>query len=295
MGNKYSLDNIDYTQIKPLDLFNLTSDFTWDELKNAYKNIALKAHPDKGGNKEIFDYCTICFKELAKEYQMKHSHRSHSDLKQSFKQEKEPDSFQKLKPTSTFNNKNTKDFNTIFDQNKFKDEDDDFGYGDIMDKSTKARQDFDITNIFGTEKISNNSFNKKFDSKLKPRKDVIKYKEPEPLHLTKGIHFSDLGNKTDDYTLHSESNKLSYTDYMKAFSEERIPTKTKRKDFKTTKEYQLYSNDYIKKSFSSNEIKKQEKNKQMEETVEQERLLRLKNKDTKIEHYYNNISKLLLK
>jgi len=281
----------DYRQIKPIDLFNLSSDFTWNELKNAYRKIALKVHPDKGGNKEIFDHCTTCFKQLAYELKMKDSNKTHSQLKQNFK----TDDFSFLKPNMSDDGNFQQKFNKLFDENKFLDEDSEFGYGDKMLKSTKNREDFDIKNIFGTEKVTHEKFHKTFDTKVKPRKDIIKYQEPQALHLTKTIQFSELGNKTTDYTGSSDNHKLSYTDYMKAHSEERIPTTNNRKEFKNTKEYQLYSDKYINQSFSSEEIRRQQKAKSLQEKYEHDRRLRLRDKDEQIGLYYDKISRLLVK
>tara|TARA_Y100000389_G_scaffold50722_1_gene46416 strand:+ start:5073 stop:5966 length:894 start_codon:yes stop_codon:yes gene_type:complete len=289
MGNQYSL-NTDITKIKPVDLFNLTSDFTWDELKEAYKKIALKTHPDKGGNKQIFEYCTKCFKELAMEYKMRHSNKSHNELKKNFKE----DVFTQLKP-KVGGDDFTKEFNSMFEQNKFYDDEIEFGYGDKMAKSTKNRKDYDIQNIFDTENVTNEKFNQTFNKKIKPRNDIIKYQEPQPLHLTKSIQFSELGSKTTDYTGTTDNNRLAYTDYLKAHSEERIPTKSVRKEFKNTKEYQLYSDKYKNQAFSTEEIRKQEKAKAYHERMEQNRLIRLKDKDEQIGQYYDKVSRLLVK
>lgn len=292
MGNTYS-HNTDITTIKPIDLFNLPKDYNWNDLKNSYKKLAVKSHPDKGGNKDVFDYITKCFQELASDLKMKESNKSHSELKHNFKN----DVFTQLRPRfetdmdESFANK----FNKMFDENKFVDEDIEYGYGEKMEKSTKNREDIDIRNIFRSEKVSSTKFNKAFEKKVPIKKDIIKYQEPEALHITKTIHFSELGNKTDDYTGVSENKQLNYTDYMKAHSEERIPTDYKRKEFRNTKEYQSYSNKYIQESFTSEEIKNQQKAKKHEEKMENKRLFRVKDRDEKIEKYYDKVSRLFIK
>ena len=38
-------------------IFNINeNNYTWDELKINYKKLAIKTHPDKGGDKFLFDF-----------------------------------------------------------------------------------------------------------------------------------------------------------------------------------------------------------------------------------------------
>lgn len=296
MGNTYSINEIEKVyEMTPYDIFNLRKDFTWSELKDLYKKLALKHHPDKkGGDKERFDYITECFKKLAKEYQARQSNKSHYELKEEQKKEIFPQSrerFETFINEESFNDK----FNKMFQENKFVDEDVEFGYGDKMLKSTKNREDYDIKNLFGTEKVGNEKFNNMFNEKVPMRKDVIKYQEPSALHITKSIQYSELGKKTDDYTGKSENNQLNYTDYMKAYSEERIPTKSNRKEFKDVREYEKYSNNYVKQGLTEKERKIQEKIKNREEKSERMRQLRVEDTDERLNKYYDNVSRLMLR
>ena len=78
--NDYS--KIDLSNLDPYQVLDVPRNFTWDQLKDAYRQAALKTHPDKkGGNKLVFDFVTTCFKTLAEEYKAKHSNKSHQDLK----------------------------------------------------------------------------------------------------------------------------------------------------------------------------------------------------------------------
>ena len=169
----------------PLDVFNLSSNYTWNQLKQSFKTLAIHTHPDKGGNKEVFDYVTKCFKHLAKELKSKQDNKTHDELKHLHK----TDDIKVVRPVRA-DIKDTdfsSQFNRIFDENHFVDEDIDFGYGNTMDKSTASRKDYTITNIFNKNNVSANTFNKTFD-KVVPSSVIVKFKEPEPMYSIKNIH-----------------------------------------------------------------------------------------------------------
>ena len=73
-----------------------------------------------------------------------------------------------------------------------------------------------------------------------------KYKEPEPLLLSKNLQFTELGNKRpDDYSSSSikKNNSLSYSDYMKAHDGTRLVDTEiikNMKEFKSVDEYEIY-------------------------------------------------------
>jgi DnaJ-class molecular chaperone len=49
-------------------VLGITKDANEEEIKKAYKKLAMQFHPDKpDGNKDIFNMITYCFEKLAKE------------------------------------------------------------------------------------------------------------------------------------------------------------------------------------------------------------------------------------
>ena len=74
------------------------------------------------------------------------------------------------------------------------------------------------------DKIDNETFNNLFNKKVPINKQLVKYKEPEPLLMAKTLNFTELGSKkSDDYTCTPEKSKiLAYTDYMKAHDGSRL-------------------------------------------------------------------------
>ena len=73
------LENNDVDAIK---LFQLPVKYTLDQLKVAYKRLAMKSHPDKvGGNKEQFQLVTKCYMLLLEKYKNRESDRTFDDLR----------------------------------------------------------------------------------------------------------------------------------------------------------------------------------------------------------------------
>ena len=303
MGNtqikeKYINDiknGIEYDSYK---IFGLSKNFTWDELKRSYKKLALKAHPDKGGDKIIFDYITNKFYELANDYKMRTDNKNYNELKNDFNDfiHTNKSNVSKFDDDLSLNDRINKHFETT----KIYDEDIDFGYGDKMSESTEAREDFKFNNMFQNRKFDNKSFNNIFDKNVTVSREVVKHQEPKPMILAKSLAYSEIGvGKNNDYSSSVEKTKnLAYTDYMKAHSLNRLVDSSEFdniKNFKDTDEYKKYSDKKIKKKFSSKELKIIEDNKLLEEKLENERLERIKKKDIQILDAYNKANALMLK
>ena len=167
------------------------------------------------------------------------------------------------------------------------------GYGDMMTKSTKSREDINIPNIFNKSNVSNNTFNQRFESDIKPSKELIVYKNPQPLYSQNTLNSTTLGNSTNDFS--GNSGSIQYTDYRVAFSNQRTPTKDfSRKEFRSVKEYQQYSNKVLNKSFTQKEIEQQLRDENIQKKQEEKRMKRLEQQDEKINQHYQTISKLFL-
>jgi len=313
------LKNINMDTIDPYEVFNISKNFTWNELKETYKKLAISAHPDKpGGNKDIFNIITYCFEKLALEYKKRESDLSHMELK---KQSSE--FFDKIisnkMPHPSIVNMNGREgrdgrdgdsnnaelfsqkFNRNFEKCKVYDDEMEFGYGKNMDESSKVREDIKIDKVIKKNKIDNKSFNDIFNSKVPINKQLVKYREPEPLLLAKSLQFTELGNKRpDDYSSSSvkKTNSLSYSDYMKAHEGTRLIDTSIIKDmkeFKSVEEYEVYRDTKAKVELSAKELKQQELKKLREEKEEQMRLERLNKYDRNIELSYEKANRLFIR
>jgi curved DNA-binding protein CbpA len=292
------VNQIDLNTLDPYKVLNVPKKFTWEQLKEAYKEAAMKTHPDKGGNKVIFDFVTSCFKTLAKEYKAKHANRNHHELKQESKQYFEKIVNNNLPHPSDVNEPFEKKFNKAFDECRYHDEEIEYGYGEMMSKSEKTREDIPIENVFNKQKVDNGTFNELFNKKVPVSKEIIKYKEPEALPMAKQLQFTEIGKKRpDDYSSGVEQKNLTYTDYMKAHNGMRLinPEQVNRKDFKSVEEYEKYRDNKIKKGLTEKEKKYIEKQKELEEQKEFERLERLKQQELAIQRAHEKATRLLIK
>jgi hypothetical protein len=169
-----------------------------------------------------------------------------------------------------------------------------------MEESTKKREDINIEKLIKKNKIDNESFNEIFNKNVPVNKELIKYREPEPLILSKSLQYTELGGKRpDDYSSSIEkTNTLAYTDYMRAHDGMRLvdPRLMKNvKEFKSVDEYEAYRDDKSKKILSAKELKKEELKALKGKKEEEERLERLRIYDKKIEKSYEKASQLFLR
>lgn len=306
-----AIDEIDFTDIdidsiNPYEVLNVSKNFTWNELKEAYRKLAINTHPDKqGGNKDLFNIITICFKKLGDELKRREDDKGHHDLKK-----QSNDYFHKMTnneqahPSEVLAPSDIKmtptKFNKNFEKCKLYDEEIEFGYGSKMEVSTKVREDISIEKLIKKNKIDNESFNNLFNKNVPVNKALIKYREPEPLILAKTLQFTELGGKRpDDYSSSIEKNSsLAYTDYMRAHDGTRLvdPSLMKNvKEFKSVDEYEAYRENKAKKVLSARELKAEELKKMKEAKAEEERLERLKVYDKKVEKSYEKASQLFLR
>jgi curved DNA-binding protein CbpA len=297
--------NIDIESINPYEVLNVSKNFTWNELKESYRKLAINTHPDKqGGNKELFNIITNCFKKLADELKKREEDKNHQDLK------KQSNDYFNRMTTDTLphpsevlasNEKFTNDkFNKNFEKCKLYDEEIEFGYGSKMDESTKKREDINIEKLIKKNKIDNESFNEIFNKNVPVNKELIKYRVPEPQMLAKSLQYTELGGKRpDDYSSSIEkTNTLAYTDYMRAHEGTRLvdPRLMKNvKEFKNVDEYEAYREKKATKVLSAKELKNEELKAIKEKKEEEERLDRLKLYDKKIEKSYEKASQLFLR
>jgi curved DNA-binding protein CbpA len=276
-------------------------------LKVAYRKTALLTHPDKeGGNRIIFNFVTECFKSLAEEYKARDSNKSFIELKKQAKDyydtETTFDDDKKDTIPITGTNFNEK-FNKKFEMCKMDNEEEDFGYGDIMTDSSNDRDDLpDPKNLFETQKFDNSSFNKIFIKHTipPPPSQMIKYKDPEPLVLAKTMNYTEIGGKRpDDYSSSvekSSKNNLIYTDYKIAYTNTRLVDDNafSIKNFKNVEEYEAHRNSKFKKGLTEKEKKYFELKKLKEEKEEYERQERIKQNDLKIKINNEKASRLYL-
>ena len=243
MQYQASLAELEKSDIDALRLFQLQKNYTIDDLKIAYKKLAMKTHPDKtGGKSEQFQLVTKCYMSLLEKYKNRESNKLFNDLKDGSKIyiEDQVRSLMKNKHMESSNSesKHTLDltenvdktkfdnklFNKIYEQNKLWESGDD-GYGDwfTSDKSDEAPEE-----IFGN-KFNINVFNTTFEDykeKLISQNGTIQeYKDPQEL-VSGSTGFTDIdifARKINDFSkplpvARGGKYDLAYTDLKTAYT-----------------------------------------------------------------------------
>ena len=277
--------------VDPYKMLGVPKNFTPDQLRNAFKKMALVMHPDKqGGNDYMFKMLTACYKHLVKEYNKRVHDKQFNELKaasQQFKQDYVPID----DPKKSFNiNK----FNKIFEENQLPDAHKDTGYvdwlktGDENQSAPKFKGKFTL-----------NAFNQQFEKSVaEPSKHLVKYKEPEPMFAGKKIQYTELGiDKIDDFSADNLSKKqLNYMDLKIAHTTSRIV------DPKTVSERKLYKsiNDIeadranVQYHMSDKELEAYQKRKKLEEIREKQRVSNLSAYDQRAFNQFEKVNKLML-
>ena len=240
-----SLSDLEKANIDSLKLFSLDKNYTLDDLKTAYKKLAIKTHPDKaGGNVEKFQLVTKCYMSLLEKYKNRESDKNFNDLrvgsKNYIEEQKGYNNVNKEFVKNQNNNSNSNNsnnsttpkvekdrfdaklFNKIYEDNKLWESGDD-GYGDWF----KSEEGDQPTEVFG-KKFNLNIFNTTFeDYKDKASKEhgaIQEYKDPQEL-VSCSTGFTDIdiyARKINDFSkalpTGKSKNDLAYTDLKTAYT-----------------------------------------------------------------------------
>lgn len=264
--NEYQakLSDLEKHNIDALRLFNIQENYTLDDLKAAYKKLAMKTHPDKPtGNAEQFQLVTKCYLSLLEKYKARENDRPFNELKQDSQSYLEDQAklrmMNKNFTSSKMGGSNTsgcvvdkdkfdlKLFNKIYEQNKLWDSNDD-GYGNWF--SSDASEEAP-TELFGN-KFNLNVFNSTFEDykeRLTAQTGAIQeYNEPRELVSYSG-GFTDIdqdARRIEDFSKPSpvapngkSGRELGYTDLKTAYTSRGAfidPNKVEYKTYKNVEE-----------------------------------------------------------
>lgn len=301
----------------PYAILNVPKNFSIEQLKDQYKKIALKVHPDKGGSKELFLLVTKAFKMLVAEYNRRVSDKQYNDLKSDFAKFMEQQLGQRANKETQMNEQtNTKQhakkhakqtsssrfdkerfdvdkFNAIFDENKMEDVTDK-GYKEWMEKQKAPEQ----------KKLKNfniDNFNRHFDKSSNidnKNKYIVQYKEPEALVCAKKIAFTELGKEDiDDFSGDNMTKKqINYMDYRVAHTTSKIVDPRLVSQIKQYKNIDELEKTRSSVSFQMDEqtMKEYMQKQKLEELREHQRLANLNKRDEQISDHYQRMNMLLL-
>jgi len=279
--------------MNPYEVLGMPKTFTLEQLREKYKTIAMKVHPDRpGGSDYLFKLVTSAYKELVKKHTAQIDDKQFNELKQEARREKLP---QKEDGKTSFNiNK----FNKVFDDNKLPDEASDTGYKEWMSRtqpSTKSKVSKKLVNKFNIDR-----FNDAFDQ-IPPsssNKSLTKYKEPAPMISSSSrLTCTELGiEKVSDYSGDAQKGGLIFTDYKKAHTTTRLISP----EMLNKVESKQLTLDHVEKERSSVRFTMTDKEKdeyeaklKYHEQKEKQRLEAISKKDRMIEQQYQRLNNLL--
>jgi len=289
----------------PYQILGLIEGVEYDEasIKSAYRPIAIKYHPDKGGNPTVFKYITMAYQYLLKRSQATRSaYVSHADLKAQYEQSMpvtqppqvketthtapppEDDSY--FSKTETFSS--TK-FNQFFERNRMSDEAVDGGYGDWRTTDTREEP---IQNPTLGRDASSDVFHREFSNYKRNQnqtKQVVQYVEPQPLSVSNRLAHSEIDyRKQSDYSKEydiqdgSSRNGIYYMDYKRAYTETTLidpSTVQDRKTYRSVDEYNKHRDVEGQRGLTAEERAYYEEKERMEAERERERLQRVTSRD----------------
>ncbi len=293
------IDEISTLKYNPDQILGLTPGVPHNEkeIKTAYRNLALKYHPDKGGSEEVFKILTKAYLYLLKQSEgQNYVEKNFMDLKKDYEEPQEYSA-----NTQKSDDFNVKQFNKIFDDNKLEDEDWEGGYGDWQTQNT----DVEPKKIFN-QKFNLDVFNQVFgelNSEKKVVNDIQVYNEPQPLSLSNNIGYTSVDyKKTDDYSREydiqdgTSKQGIYYTDYKKAYSNTTLinPNSVQnRQEYKTIEDLELYREKQEFTITDEDRIQIEEKKKR-EEQEEYQRVQRLRQRDDQLTSHSAKVNRLLL-
>jgi hypothetical protein len=203
--NKDVLQQIDPFNIMKTEKMNLT------QLKEKYKKLMFMHHPDRGGSIENFNKLNDTIINITKLQKYYKNNQTHNSLRNNFN--KSNQTSQKTSNINMGKKFSIDKFNKIYNTNKMSFREDE-GYGSIMGKSSKAREDINITPL-GKGKISKDQFNREFKNYKKKVLGDIEVRHntlPEPTNLSRELDYKTLGDNKKNFT----NQKQGFTDYKQA-------------------------------------------------------------------------------
>jgi curved DNA-binding protein CbpA len=254
-----------------LQIFGINKNYTEKELKLSYKKLALKYHPDRGGDINKFKLITQFYEKLSENLLLKKNDKQFTELKNG--------SQDYIKKQSSDNNKNLQmnmenfnqtKFNQIFNENSVDiDDSEHFGYGDWINSNKYDKTDIKKTPMTGSFNLS--TFNRGYNENNKQTQDIVEYKIPDAFELADSLSYRELGQGSNiNYTT------KKYSDFKEAHTTTRLaPDNSQRKQFKNIDELNsTRSNIETYTDKELNVIKQYENNQKLKEEQTQQNISR---------------------
>lgn len=276
----------------PYQILQCSPNSDIEQIKVAYKKLALKYHPDRGGNSEDFQILTKAYLSLVEDYKKKEVAKNYMDLKNSSSEYME-DQQNNPKQNINMNNENfnLKLFNKIYMENRISDPNDE-GYDNWIKKSDNEQEE---TQLF-SDKFNINVFNSVFENSKNSNntQDIVEYKDPIPTNINNELAYNNLGEgNIKDFS--GGSNSLNYTDLKYAHTKTKL-IDTRNINIKNYKDVEDLEKERSNISYQMNEKDRYEYElqREREDMEEIERRKRLKDYENNHFQNYNKVHKMLI-
>jgi len=317
MNYQAKLSDLEKHNIDALKMFQLNGNYTLDELKQAYKKLAMKTHPDKvGGNAEQFQLVTKCYMSLLEKYKNRESDKQFNDLKkgsQNYLEDQQQSRQVNKHMTGQHSGSvgvidkdkfDAKLFNKIYEQNKLWESSDD-GYGSWF--SSEKTDDEAPNEIFGN-KFNLNVFNSTFEDykeKITAQNGAIQeYSDPQEL-ISCSTGFTDIdiyARKIDDFSKPlpiagaGSGKELAYTDLKTAYTSRGAfidPSKVEYKTYKSVDELKRDRGN-IRYDMTPDQMREYEMKKYRESEEEERRQELIRQRDNIVANTYGKMHEKML-
>ena len=254
----------------PYSVLGVSKNFNLKELKQKYKQLVVKYHPDLSKNVKstpIFQALTESYETLLNELKKREAAPDHAHMKSVFTEniKKTGTSVSTVIKPATGKDFNANKFNTMFDKYSIKDSAKEQGYGDWL----------------------------KSDDVPKKEMAIVHYDDPEPISTS--TNYSLLGEKKCKDFSNLTSGSLQYMDLKKAHTTSKIVDAdiVTFKIFKNLDDIKDHRSK-IKFDMSEEDLVAQAKKKEKLDKQEAKRLHNLKKNDGMIEEMFNASNQLML-
>ncbi len=282
----------------PYKILGIKKDANLQEIKSAYKHLARKNHPDKGGDADKFKMITQSYCYLVNKFEKQmdtEKKTSRPVVKRDYNAEMEDNRGMQ----SVYVDKDkfdVKKFNQIFDQIKVEDVFDE-GYGDLMTKEEIPQISGSRKGTVFSEKFNKDMFNRMFEDE-NTNDELIEYGEPEALPSSSNMGYKELGQtKITDFSKSdaNDGSKFQYTDYKRAYEKNKFnPNQVKYKEYKNIDELKRDRGNVSHEMTEETRRSLRRKEEQAEER-ERRRLEKLQHDDEAWKVQYDKLNRLFIK
>lgn len=272
----------------PRKFLQLPVNFTKEQLKDNYRKLALKYHPDRnGGSDKLFDQLTIHYTTLMEELLLKDQGKQFNQLKNDSKLYSETQSRKPLKNKKLKGNFDINQFNNFYTENRMSTPQD-TGYQDWFqnNQNTSEEPERDFT-------LTTGNFNEKFESSVPvPEQELVVYKSPQEL-FSGGTDCEILG-QSEIKNFSGETKSIKYTDLREAHTKTRLvdPSMMRRDNPRDLNEAKAQRSRIV--DYTESEWSELEQARIRREQEEKTRIVNLKSRDDESFQRYDKIHKLML-